>query len=185
MMFRLGHSVDGDWVEHVYPPVYRINEKGDRITATIPHGDPSIFRALALASEPPHLLLYVLHTPRGEGEAGRYQSPELSNEAVADFIDKYAAFLRQDGRFDLWIHAPRASTTIVWDRHNLLHAYGDAERFGERLGELGYRAGEIVVPYPHEHHYHMELDDMAQGLLDDVDWYRTPLRPEDEQRLDG
>lgn len=180
-MFRLGHNVDGQWVEHVHPPVYRLHESANRLTATAPFSDPAVFVALGLSSPPPYLLLYVLHTPRGEGEPGRYQSPDMSVEATKAFLNDYTPFLHQDGRFDLWIHSPETRTTIVWDRHNLIHAYGSAERFAEILQKLGFSPGKPSIPSPHEHYYHSDLDDMARDLLDAIEWYRKPLRPEDEQ----
>ena len=38
-----------------------------------PGGDAAVFLALIGRVEPPYKVLYVLHTPRGEGEPGRYE----------------------------------------------------------------------------------------------------------------
>jgi hypothetical protein len=37
------------------------------------------------------------------------------------------------------------------------------------------------VDFEHEHHYRAAFDGDAKALLEAFDWYRTPLRPEDEQ----
>ena len=48
-----------------------------RIVMYVPDGRADLIHRLsALLPEPFHVL-YVLHTPRGEGEPGRYQSPAL------------------------------------------------------------------------------------------------------------
>jgi hypothetical protein len=36
---------------------------------------------------------------------------------------------------NLWIHSPEAGATVVWDRHDLLYAYGPLERIGAVLKE--------------------------------------------------
>ena len=52
----------------------------------------------------PIWLLYVLVVPRGEGEAGRYQSAEpQSREHVRRFLSEFRAFLENDGRQNLWL----------------------------------------------------------------------------------
>lgn len=184
-MFKLGHCVDGDWVEYVHETTYRVRESGDKLTAAVPHGDPAVFRALAADLTPPCMLLYVLHTPRGEAEAGRYQSGGLSSAELDGILSRFTDFLGKDGRFDLWVHSPTTSASIVWDRHDLIHAYGPAERFAEILRSLGFRPGDPVVPAPHEHHYHRELDPAARAFLEETEWFYSPLRPEDVQRMEG
>ena len=107
-MFKLGHYTDGDWVEHSHPPIYAINAidgPSSSILTTAPGSDPTVFERLATCMAPPYYLLYVLHTPRGEEEAGRYQSPAISEAEFASFIQKFEQFLKNDGRFDIWLHS--------------------------------------------------------------------------------
>jgi hypothetical protein len=44
----------------------------------------------------PFQLLYVLHTTRTGADLGRYESPELSAEAVQAFLDSFGRFLSED-----------------------------------------------------------------------------------------
>lgn len=177
-MYRLGHLVDGEWIAHVHPAVF---ESRERITAGVPHGDPTIFGSMVECMGPPYYLLYVLHTPRGEAQPGRYQSPELSLPDVKDFLARYALFLSADARFDLWAHSLSDDGTVVWDRHNQLFAYGPLNRFANTLQSLGFTIGTTSIPTPHEHHYRAEFDHIAKQLLNEFEWSYSPLRPEDEQ----
>ena len=149
--------------------------------AGVPGSDPEIFLRLTRCLEEPLFLLYVLHTCRGEAELGRYQSPELSFREVEGFVWEFKPFLSADGRFDLWAYSPGQGATVVWDRHNLLHAYGPLECFSAELGSMGFSPGEPEVPAPHTHHYRPQLDTLAKQLIERFSWLHSPLRPEDEQ----
>jgi hypothetical protein len=129
----------------------------------------------------PLRLLYVLHTPRGEAAPGRYESPELSVDQARHFIRRFSDFLSADGRFDLWVHSAMDHATLVWDRHDQLFGYGPVDLFVSRLREMGFVAGRVEVPVPHEHQYRAEMDGHAADLLTAFDWRHSPLRPEDEQ----
>jgi len=72
----------------------------------------------------PFQLLYVLHTTRTGAELGRYESPELSAEAVQAFLGRFGRFLFEDARHDCWVRSHGDGATIVSDRHNLIYAYG-------------------------------------------------------------
>lgn len=130
---------------------------------------------------PPFFVLYVLHTPRGEGDPGRYQSPQLELGDLRAFISRFASFFAGDARFDLWVHSPSAKGTIVWDRHNLIYGYGPVGCFGRALGSIGFSEGKPSVPGPHMHHYRKELDPDGTAILSAFLWQHSPLRPEDEQ----
>ncbi len=151
------------------------------LVAGVPGGDAQVFERLVASLEAPYFLLYVLHTPRGEGKHGRYQSPELSLAEVRTFLEQFRPFLAADGRFDLWAHSPAEQATVVWDRHDQLFAYGPLERFASELRALGFRPGTVAVPDPHQHHYRPECDALAKELLGAYTWHVTPLRPEDKQ----
>lgn len=183
-MYKLGHIENSDWVEHVFPAVFHLPDRADevqRIVAGVPAGDPTVFERLTCCLEEPYFLLYVLHTPRGEGAPGRYQSPALSRPQVRDFVARFSALLSGDARFDLWSYSLPEKSTIVWDRHNLLYAYGPLDRYVVELKALGFVHGEVIVPAPHSHEYRQELDTIATALLSAFDWSHAPLQPEDEQ----
>ncbi len=183
-MHKLSWLSGTEWVEHSFAPVYElanIDTPNPRIIVGVPAGDPVVFEQLALLLEPPYFVLYVLHTPRGEEQAGRYQSPELSAEEFRAFITRFAQLLSQDSRFDIWAYSPAERATVVWDRHNQLFCYGPIERFASRLQALGFRSGDPSISVPHQHHYRQECDAQAAELLAALDWSFSPLQPEDEQ----
>jgi hypothetical protein len=183
-MSKLFHCVDDQWVEHSHPPIFHLHESDSgtpRVAATAPGGDPMILRSLADCLAPPFILLYVLHTSRGEGETGRYQSPDLSRAQLHGFLDHFADYLQNDSRFDLWVHSPDDRAVVVWDRHNLIWAYGPTDCFIALLRRLGFHEGSPSVDFEHEHHYRPAYDGDAKALLGAFNWHRTPLRPEDEQ----
>jgi hypothetical protein len=158
-----------------------MHEGTERIVAGSPGGDPELFRDLVRAMTPPWGLLYVLHTPRGEGEPGRYQSGLLEPDAFDVFLDRFGAFLQGDGRHDIWAHSPADSGTVVWDRHNLIYAYGPLDAFERVLTGRGFGAGHADAAFRHAHYYRSDFDGDANALLEAEDWHWSPLRPGDEQ----
>ena len=104
-------------------------------------------------------MLYVLHTTRTAAELGRYESPELTSADVESFLSEFGRFLSQDSRHDLSVRSHDDDATIVFDRHNLIFAYGPLELFERELQLSGAREGEPAVLGAHMHHYHPDWDD--------------------------
>ncbi|CAN5652732.1 hypothetical protein BH10PSE14_BH10PSE14_01670 [soil metagenome] len=182
-MFKLGHQIDGDWQEYSHPAVFSVAQTSggrEKVLTTAPGSDAAIFTTLAALLTPPFFLLYVLHTPRGEGLPGRYQSGEIGLEEVEEFLRRHADLLRRDARFDLWLYSVTDQATIIRDRHDLIHAYGPTASFVAALHRLGFAAGAPTIPAPHEHHYHAACDEQSRAVLAN-DWRYSSLRPEDEQ----
>ena len=122
-MFKLGQFVQGEWVEYSHAAAFErqtMNDGSLRLKVGVPAGDVEVPRQLTRCMEPPYEILYVLHTSRGEGDMGRYQSPPIERAEFDAFLSRYQAYLRADGRFALWIYTPQAM--LVWDHHNLLYA---------------------------------------------------------------
>jgi hypothetical protein len=183
-MHKILRQVAGEWVPHSYPPEYSLLSKDSahpKIVAGVPAGDPMLFTHLVECLEPPYFLLYVLHTPRGEAAAGRYQSPPLSVEQYREFAKTFGSYLSADARFDIWAHASAEQATLVWDRHNQLFAYGPIEKFLAVLLAYGFSEGTVDISFPHLHHYRPECDVQAASVIDAFDWSYSPLRKEDEQ----
>jgi hypothetical protein len=182
------HKIDilrGDmWVEHSFAPTFQrqeLDSGASRIFAGVPHSDPIVFSTLVSCVTPPYSLLYVLHTPRGEGEPGRYQSPEISANEFRTFMSQFGKFLSMDSRFDLWALSKADSATVVWDRHNQMYAYGPLEAFARELRALGFSEEPVQIFKAHQHHYHADLDLDARALIAAFSWTVTPLREQDEQ----
>jgi len=123
-----------------------------------------------------------LHTTRTGAELGRYESPELSTEAVQAFLGRFGRFLSEDGRHDFWVRSHGDDATIVWDRHNLIYAYGPMTDFESALLDQRMRPGAPPsVPDPHVHQIHPELDGEERAVLQALDWKVKRLRESDVQ----
>jgi len=149
---------------------------------------PGLFRNLASRLAAPSFLLYVLHTPRGEGTAGRYQSPPLESHQVDDFLATFTPYLAGDARHDTWVLSASDNRTLVWDRHDQIFAEG--EPLGEMvvvLEAMGFESGRAprLGAGPHIHYYRPEFDADAAAVLARFDWTRSDLRAEDEQVIGG
>jgi hypothetical protein len=154
----------------------------ERLVLDVPDRFPDLFSRLCELLPPPFFVLYVLHTPRGEGEAGRYQSTELSLDQLAAFLRRYGSYLSGDARHDLWVYSTTSRQTLVWDRHNRLFAEGGPlDAVADTLIRLGFIEGKVEPIGDHRHHYRSEFDEDAAAILSEFDWHQTPLRPEDEQ----
>jgi len=185
-MFKLGQFVQGEWVEYSHTAVFEhhTTDSGTaRLRIGVPAGDVEILRSLTRCMEQPYYILYVLLTPRGEGDAGRYQSPLVERAQLDAFLSRYADYLRSDGRFALWVHSPTSQATLVWDHHNLLYAYGPLPRFEETLRAMGFAPGQASMSVPHAHNYHPECDADAAAILAHFEWRHSELRPGDDDRL--
>jgi len=182
-MHKLSYQTEEGWVAFVAPARYRVEpgQGAGRVRGHLHAGDPADFEGLLACLSGPVMLLYVLHTPRGEAAPGRYQSPELDAGAVRAFVRKFGDFLRSDARFDIWAHSPADGATVVWDRHDDIYLYGATERFVAALQGMGYQEGALARAGAHKHHYRQECDVMARALIGEFDWVYSPLRDEDEQ----
>lgn len=183
-MYKLDQRTGEDWKPHSYAPQFATDRTSSdtlRLVAGVPGGDSSVLLKLIECLEAPFFALYVLHSPRGEGDPGRYQSPELEPGELRAFVSRFSKFFAGDARFDFWVHSPVTGGTLVWDRHNLIFGYGPIDCFGRALGSLGFSSGAPVVPDPHRHHYREEFDEEARALLSEYSWHYSPLRPEDDQ----
>lgn len=182
-MKKLSHFIDGEWRAHSFLPLYELDTAGDspRLVAGVPGGRPDVFERLAACLAPPYFLLYVLHTPRGEGAPGRYQSDKITSDEFHSFMARFGSYLSNDARFDIWLHSPSENATVVWDRHNRLFAYGPLDRFAAALQALGFSEGQCEALGYHQHHYRAEYDRDAADLLAWHAWRYSPLHPEDEQ----
>lgn len=138
-------------------------------------------RQLASLWSSPYWLLYVLVVPRGEGPEGRYQSPEPVDAAgLSAFLDRFRAYLQGDGRHHFWVAAESGAGTLVYDRHDILYAYGDLAAYEAELLQLGCRPGDVTIPVPHTHLYNREFDADGRALLADRAWIHSPLQEHDD-----
>jgi hypothetical protein len=183
-VLKVSEQRDDGWAERDCAATFALEKTAsgtERLAIGLPRSATRTFRRLADVMSEPFSVLYILHTPRGEGEPGRYQSEEISGAQLDKFLERFERFLAGDARHDVWVRSASSGDLIVWDRHNNIFAYGDLAAFVKRLSELGFRVQEPPRLGVHQHHYRQELDSEAADLLTVFDWHRTPLRAEDEQ----
>jgi hypothetical protein len=182
VLFKLGSQQNGAFSRHRYGNFVQEGLAGatPRICIAASGDQIELLSTMAQNLSGPFALLAVLHTPRVNG-SGRYQSPPLDCSAVQRFLSRFRDFLQNDARLDLWVKSMEDDALLVYDRHDLIYAYGPLASFKERLLRRGFIPGEVKVPLPHEHHYHDAYDDDEKHLLGWCEWRVTPLRPEDEQ----
>jgi hypothetical protein len=126
--------------------------------------------------------VYVLVVPRGEGDAGRYQSEfSFTFAQLEKFLDDHSDSLDNDARHNLWIRSASGDGLLVYDRHNVIYAYGPSEQLIAALTSNGLNESkEICLPSPHVHHYHPQFDPDEKLILQQESWITSPLRPADE-----
>jgi hypothetical protein len=152
----------------------------DRLAIAPRSGYAQLLGKLCENIAPPFLLLYVLAIPRGGGEPGRYQSNySFSLSQLQQFLSGYSEFLEKDARHNLWVRSDEGM--LVYDRHNVIYAYGPLERFVAVLQSAGLtESNEVRFPSPHAHYYHPDFDSDEKRILHDEEWTISPLRPGDE-----
>jgi len=130
----------------------------------------------------PFWLLYVLVVNRGDSELGRYQSPEPQTKKNAEaFLKDFQPFLENDGRHNLWVASASSSEMLIYDRHNVIYAYGALSKWQLVLSETGLSEVPLIrFPSPHSHHYHECMDDEERRMVGHWNWNYTPLKPSDE-----
>lgn len=134
----------------------------------------------------PLYILYVLVVPRGEANPGRYESPRLTRQEMEGTFRSFEGFFQGDGRAAVWVTAFSQDGapvgTLVYDRHDLIYAYGPIESYVQVLDEIGLRqCDSVVIPCPHSHHYNEEFDSEARRLHASLGWAWSALRPADEE----
>ena len=174
---------DREWT---YGDVWATEETtggGSRLVIAPAQGQTDILAALLKDMTGPFWVLYVLVIHRGRGEPGRYQSPELQTEgAVGTFLHDFSGFLEKDGRHNVWIASESGSEMLIYDRHNVIYAYGPLTSWRLTLAANGFNeVPDIRFPSPHSHHYHQSLDPEEDRLLNYWDWHRTQLKRSDEE----
>lgn len=160
-----------------------------RIRAGVRHHQSHTLRVLCGELAAPYRILYLLHTSRVDAQLGRYTSADLSAIEVDRFLDEFATFLDGDARHELWVNSPAWRSMIVLDRFNLIHLYGDLDRFATLLCDAGLIEVAAFAapkpPTPRALHYHPEWDDTESRVLVALPWRRSQLRPDDVQWWPG
>ena len=179
-------------VEHHYEGVYAWEQTTGPVRLCIAPSKDHVALLADLeavwAPRSPTWLLYVLTVQRGGAEQGRYQSPEpIDYPELLAFLARHREFLERDGRHALWMTAEDGlgAGQLVYDRHNVIFAYGPLEPFEDVLQRHGLRRVEAVTyPVPHAHYYHAEYDAAQERLLAEMPWLWSELRAQDDDFSD-
>src|ERR1035438_7539332 len=167
-----------------YPNVFAVEKTTgpDRLViAPSTQHIPMLFDLLDVMAEPIGVL-YVLTVPRGAGAEGRYQSVNPhSKDEVKALLKRFGNFFENDGRHHLWIASMSSSDLLVFDKHNVIYAYGCTPIFEEVVVRRGLTKVETVqVPCPHTHNYNEVFDRAQVEVLRYWDWKRFPLKDSDD-----
>jgi len=130
----------------------------------------------------PFWLLYVLTVPREQNEAGRYQSASPASRKDAEsFLSRFKEFFEADGRHNVWLKSTSDFDLLIYDKHNIIYAYGQLDSFEDLLSRRGMkRVEDLRFPSPHIHNYAPEFDAEQSALLSYGEWKHSPLRDSDE-----
>jgi hypothetical protein len=169
---------------YVYPNAYQKEQTTGpgRLVIGPATGHVDILLALMEFMPDPLGVLYVLVVPRSKShEAGRYQSPyPVDRQDAVDFLTRFRDAFEKDGRHNLWVSSPESNGCLVYDKHNVIYAYGPLAEFEEVLKAMGLLEGPVTFPVPHSHYYNEEWDDDVEAILRYWEWQHYPLRDQDE-----
>src|SRR4051812_26533815 len=127
----------------------------------------------------PWYVLYVLLTPRGDHEPGRYQGIEIENHVdLAIFLAKYRDYFDGDGRHHLWVGSAVNGDLVVYDHHDIIIAYGPIHSYLSLLG--GFSSHPIPGGGAHTPHYNPEFDAAEDAILKEWPWQHYPLQDSDD-----
>jgi len=94
----------------------------------------------------------------------------------------FQPFLESDGRHNVWIASESDSEQLIYDRHNVIYAYGPASQWHLILSQAGLsEVASVTFPSPHSHHFHQSLNGEQQRMIASRDWHHTTLRASDEE----
>ena len=130
----------------------------------------------------PFGVLYVLLLSRlGSSAPGRYQGPvPLDRPVMESFLERFRDFFEGDGRHHVWVTSLGDDSTVVYDNHNVVYAYGPLERYEAVARAHGLRRGPVRFPVPHMHSYVPRFDGQEDEVLRYWEWKHFPLQPQDE-----
>ena len=180
---KLSSMVDSEFVPHSYDNIWEIEQTtGPQRLVIAPSADQiDLLIKLARVLPEPFGVLYVLLVPRKGNQPGRYQCPRpCSRSEMESFLLEFKDYFESDGRHHVWVMSLPESSTLVYDQHNIIFAYGPLQEFTEILNESGFREGPVSIPSPHAHNYNAENDDTEERLLNHWAWIQSPLQPGDE-----
>lgn len=152
----------------------------ERLIISPSDNNVNILLELSQCLPEPFGILYILLVPRVTENTGRFQNPSPSNrDEMESFILHFSEFIEKDGRHELWLISLPISATLVYDRHNVIYAYGPISDFIDILKKKGFTEGKFESIPTHTHYYHSEFDKKELELMSYWDWIYFPLKESD------
>jgi hypothetical protein len=182
-IYKFGSAADGP-SRFDYPNVWAIESTtgADRLIVAPRSGQVDRIIEFLRVMTAPFWILYVLTVARGQSPEARYQSAEpLDREATEAFFIRYRSFFENDARHNIWLKSATTTDLLVYDKHNVIYAYGNLPAFQALLnaGSL-QQVDKVTFPSPHTHNYNAEFDDHEQDLMRYVHWTQSPLHESDD-----
>lgn len=171
------------WPPHDYGKVYahENTSAAPRFCIATSYDGSHLLRDLSRVLAEPFLLLYVLVVPRGGSVEGRYQSDQLSRAELDAMFQRFGRFWDGDGRHSIWLRSQADDATLIYDRHNLIYAYGPLDRFEPLLVSLGYSTTpSLSLSFAHQHAYHDAFEALERELTAQFAERRSDLHEGDE-----
>ena len=181
---KLSSLVGGsEWVPHHYDDSWDIEQTTgpQRLIIGPSGGGVDLLIKLTRVLPEPFGILYVLLVSRRGNRPARYQCPyPCSRSEMESFLLEFREYFESDGRHHVWVTSLPESSTLVYDQHDVIYAYGPLEKFTEILEGSGLTKGTVTFPVPHSHHYNPENDDAEERLFEHWAWLGSPLLPDDD-----
>jgi len=183
--FKFGCIRDDKEEEYSYPDIWTLEKTSgsDRLVIGPSAQHVSLMLELLSLIPEPLAILYVLVVPRTEGvTAGRYQSstPRF-REQTESFLTRFGDYFERDGLHHIWIASMSTSDLLVYDRHNVIYAYGQLAAYEKILVQRGLKRADVVAfPVPHVHNYNAVYDSEQNAILRYSQWNESPLQEQDE-----
>ena len=180
---KLSSLVGSDFIPYRYSNCWDIEKTSgpERLVIGPESRQVELLLKLTQTLAEPFGILYVLLVSRNDHEPARYQSPYPCDRGeMESFFRSFTDFFESDGRHHIWVTSLPDSSTLVYDQHNVIYAYGALPEFERVLHNQGLNRGAVGFPVPHSHHYNAEFDEEEQRLLDYWAWRQSPLQEGDD-----
>jgi hypothetical protein len=137
--FKFGWNPE-DPQKYEYPDVWSQERTTgpDRLVIAPSNDHISLMLVLSRVMMEPFGFLYVLTVPRGPGTAARYQcaEPVIRQDSIETLL-RFKQFFEGDGRHHVWLKSISNSDQLVYDKHNVIYAYGQFPAFEDILSRRG------------------------------------------------
>lgn len=181
---KISSLVGSDFIPYRYSNCWDIEKTTgpERLVIGAESNQVELMLELAQTLTEPFGILYVLLVSRKDHEPARYQCPyPCERDGMESFFRSFKNFFESDGRHHIWVMSLSDSSTLVYDKHDVIYAYGPLPQFERVLDNHGLKRGVVCFPDPHSHHYNAEFDEEEQRLLDYWAWRRSPLQESDKR----